>query len=276
MKYTEPQTELFWRIFYVLAAFMLTGLACMITIAPLIFIWLNPAPYMIPLLSIVALGGFGVYWFVNMFRQLFWKERHRSRYEMTATHLNGVTWRVEPGESVEQSVRLEAIEQVVFFPAIVRKTQPSPTVQIGRPTIDFCPMLAIMTADESVEILFDPRDLDQFERWIAYFHDQGTPLYYTPKWLYWIGANIATREERFLLFQQPDELIPFFYTGDIPADESTAATAWIEAYGIERQREGPHEAHYVKQAKIMKWTAIGTVLGIVLLAASMIGIAAFS
>lgn len=71
MKYTEPQTELFWRIFYVLAAFMLTGLACMITIAPLIFIWLNPAPYMIPLLSIVALGGFGVYWFVNMFRQLF-------------------------------------------------------------------------------------------------------------------------------------------------------------------------------------------------------------
>lgn len=276
MKYTEPQTELFWRIFYVLAAFMLTGLACMITIAPLIFIWLNPAPYMIPLLSIVALGGFGVYWFVNMFRQLFWKERHRSRYEMTATHLNGVTWRVEPGESVEQSVRLEAIEQVVFFPAIVRKTQPSPTVPIGRPTIDFCPMLAIMTADESVEILFDPRDLDQFERWIAYFHDQGTPLYYTPKWLYWIGANIATREERFLLFQQPDELIPFFYTGDIPVDESTAATAWIEAYGIERQREGPHEAHYVKQAKIMKWTAIGTVLGIVLLAASMIGIAAFS
>ncbi|STO07099.1 hypothetical protein [Exiguobacterium aurantiacum] len=276
MKYIERQTELFWRVFYVLAAIMLIGLAFMITIAPLVLIWLNPAPYMIPLLSIVALGGFGVYWFFNMFRQLFWKERHRSHYEITATHLDGVTWRVEPGESVEQSIRLGAIEQVVFFPAIVRKTQPSPTVPIGRPTIDFCPMLAIMTADESVEILFDPRDLDQFDRWIAYFHERGTPLYYTPKWLYWIGANIATREERFALLNEPDELIPFVYTGDIPTDEATAATAWIETYGIERQREGPHETHYVKQAKIMKWTALGTVLGIALLAASMLGIAAFT
>lgn len=276
MSYTERKTELFWWIFYIVAILMLISLSFAIMVAPLALIWYNPQPYLIPLLVIVALGGFGVYWFILTFRQLLWKERHRSHYEVTSTNLFGRTWRVEAEESIEQSIPLEKIERVVFFPAIVRKTQPSPTIPIGRPTIELCPMLAILTANESVEILFDMRDVHQFERWISYFHERGTPLFYTPKWLHWIGANIATRQERFELFNRPNELIPFRYTGNIAEDETAAAEAWIETYGADRQLEGPHEAYYMKQAKIRKWTAIGTVIGIVLIAASMLLIAALT
>lgn len=273
MVYQERQTDLFWRVFYVVGAIVLIGMMVAFAALPLILIFTNPKLWLIPLLSLTVLGGYGVYRFVNLFRQLFWKEWHHSHYAVTATHIEGVTYRHEPGESVEQSFPLDTIKQVVFFPAIVRKTQPSPTVRIGRPTVEYTPMLAIMTEADSMEILFDQRDLVAFEQWVQYFDERDVPLFYTPKRLYWIGANISTRRERFDMLRRPEEIIPFTYTGDLVADEQTAATDWVETHGSERLNEGPHEAYYVKQRKIMKWTFFGTIAGIALLAGSMIGIA---
>ncbi|UTT43339.1 hypothetical protein [Exiguobacterium aurantiacum] len=276
MKYEERPTEIFWRMFYVYGAIVLIGLSLALAVAPLALIAYYPVAWLIPLLVFVAIGGFGVYWFTSMFRRLFWKERHHSRYEVTATQIEGVTYRHEPGESVEQSLPLDAIQQVVFFPAIVRKTQPSPTVRFGRPTIEFCPMLAIMTEDDSMEILFDQRDLPAFEQWIQYFDERDVPLFYTPKQLYWIGANISTRWERFERLRRPEEIIPFTYTGNLVMDEQTAAGLWVETHGSERLNEGPHQAYYEKQRTIMKWTFIGTLIGIALLAGSMFAIAALT
>lgn len=276
MVYQERQTELFWRVFYVYGAIVLIGLSLALAVAPLALIYYYPVAWLTPLLVFVAIGGFGVYWFTNTFRRLFWKERHHSRYEVTATHIEGVTYRHEPGESVEQVFPLATIQQVVFFPAIVRKTQPSPTVRIGRPTVEYTPMLAIMTETDSMEILFDQRDLAAFEQWIQYFDECDVPLFYTPKRLYWIGANISTRRERFERLSRSEEIIPFTYTGDLVADEQTAATDWVETHGSERLNEGPHEAYYVKQRKIMKWTFFGTIAGIALLVGSMLAIAAFT
>jgi hypothetical protein len=276
MKYQERPTETFWRVFYVYGAIVLIGLSLALAVAPLALIYYYPVAWLIPLLVFVAIGGFGVYWFTNSFRQLFWKERHHSRYEVTATHIEGVTYRHESGESVEQSFPLNDILQVVFFPAIVRKTQPSPTVRFGRPTIEFCPMLAIMTEDDSMEILFDQHDLAAFEQWIQYFDERDISLFYTPKQLYWIGANISTRWERFERLRQPEEIIPFTYTGDIVTDEQTAAGLWVETHGSERLNEGPHQAYYEKQRMIMKWTFFGTLIGIALLIGSMFAIAALT
>lgn len=276
MIYNERPTELFWRIFYVYGAVVLIGLSLALAAAPLVLIYYYPVPWLIPLLVLVAIGGFGVYWFTNTFRRLFWKEQNHSRYEMTATSIEGVTYRHEPGESVEQSFPISAIRQIVFFPAIVRKTQPSPTVRIGRPTVEYTPMLSIMTKDDAMEILFDQRDLVAFDQWIKSFHEQGIPLFYTPKELYWIGANISTRRERFERLSRPEEIVPFVYTGDLVADEQTAATNWIETHGLERLKEGPHQAYYVKQSKIMKWSFFGTLAGIGLVVGSMLAIASLT
>ncbi|ERG67539.1 hypothetical protein [Exiguobacterium chiriqhucha] len=276
MSYQERQTELFWRVFYVVGAIVLIGMTVAFAALPLILIFTNPKPWLIPLLSLTVLGGYGVYRFVKLFRPLFWKERHHSHYTVTATRVEGVTYRHEPGESVEQSFPLDTIKQVVFFPAIVRKTEAAMPHPIRRRTIELCPMLAIMTEEESMEILFDPRDLVAFEQWIQYFDESDVPLYYTPKRLYWIGANISTRRERFDMLRRPEEIIPFTYTGDLVIDEETAVGLWIETYGSERSKEGLYQAYEAKQKNVKRWTAVGTLVGVGLLIGSMFAIAALT
>lgn len=276
MFYEERRTELFWQFFYVFAGALVIGLSLAVALFPVVLIFNYPVPWLIPLLSLTALGGYGCMWFTKMFYRLYWKERHLSRYEVDETHVKGITYRIEAGESAKQLFPLEDIKQVVFFPAIVRKTQPSPTMRGGRRTIEFCPMLVIMTEEDSMEILFDQRDLTSFEQWMTYFHEHGVPLFYTPKQLYWIGSGMSTRRERFERLQRPEEIIPFAYTGNLVTDEQTAAGLWVETHGSERLNEGPHQAYIAKQRKVMVWTAVGTLGGIVFLAASMLGIAALT
>ncbi|MFL9650186.1 hypothetical protein [Exiguobacterium chiriqhucha] len=273
MKYQERSTESFWRIFYIVGPIIIIGMTLAFAALPVILILMNPKPWLIPLLSLTVLGGYGVYRFLQLFRQLFWKERHQSHYEVTATYIEGTTYRHEPGESVEQSFPLDAIKQVVFFPAIVRKTEAAMPHPYRRRTIELCPMLAIMTDEDSMEILFDQRDLAAFEQWIQYFIGDSVPVFYTPKRLYWIGANIATRRERFDMLRRPEEIIPFTYTGNLVTDEETAVGLWIETHGSERLKEGPYQAYETKQKNVKRWTAVGTLVGVGLLIGSMFAIA---
>lgn len=276
MFYEERRTEAFWQFFYVFAGFSMIGLSFSIALFPLYLIFSFPKPWLIPLLSLTVIGGYGCMWFSKKFYRLFWKERHLSRYEVKNSNLEGITWRIEAGESVEQSFLLDQIEQVVFFPAIVRKTQPAPNTRIGKPTSELSPMLAIMTKEDSMEILFDARDIPEFEKWLIYFHERRIPISYTPKQLYWIGENLASRRERFELLSQPNETVPFFYTGDLAHDETAASQSWMEIHGADQLQVGPLQAFYVKRNKVMVWSGIGTLIGILLLVGSMLGIAAFT
>lgn len=127
-----------------------------------------------------------------------------------------------------------------------------------------------------MEILFDQRDLAAFEQWIQYFIGDSVPIFYTPKRLYWIGANIATRRERFAMLRRPEEIIPFTYTGNLVTDEETAVGLWTETHGSERLKEGPYQAYETKQKNVKRWTAVGTLVGVGLLVGSMFAIAALT
>ncbi|MCP6042750.1 hypothetical protein NL354_28285, partial [Klebsiella pneumoniae] len=64
MKYQERSTESFWRIFYIVGPIIIIGMTLAFAALPVILILMNPKPWLIPLLSLTVLGGYGVYRFL--------------------------------------------------------------------------------------------------------------------------------------------------------------------------------------------------------------------
>lgn len=261
--YNEPKTELFWKAAFYFIMIFLIVLGLTLTIFPL-WVWAEyQSIWVLTVIWLVPIGPFTLYHTWKMYKQYIWKEQHLSAYEMTDTHVRGISYRPEWDYGVTQELALDDVQEVVIAPYYVRRTLnsmgPRSIERYGIIIEELAPMLLFRTETERMEILFNAHDNPKVDEWLRFIQAKGLPLTYTPYRMYWLGNKAIQPEDRDEYFSKESDRIPYEVKGGWMKDELALNDEWqrVNAGGLRTSMSLKEFEETVKKKR--KW---GLIIGI--------------
>ncbi|WP_342527764.1 hypothetical protein MKY84_03450 [Chryseomicrobium sp. FSL W7-1435] len=245
---------------------ILLGLTFIIT--PL-WVWTEfQSIWILTIIWLVPVGVFILYQAWKIYKHYKWKEQHLSSYELTETHVRGVSYRPEWDYGVTQEFALSDIKEVVIAPYYVRRTLNSMgrrSIELHGPIIEeLAPMLIFRTETERMEILFDKHQNPKVDEWLQFIDEKGMNLTYTPYRMYWLGNKAIQPVDRDEYFNKESDRIPYEVKGGWMKDELALNDEWqrVNAGGLRTSMSIKEFEETVKKKR--KWSLIiGIPVGLV-------------
>ncbi|TFD94458.1 hypothetical protein [Jeotgalibacillus sp. R-1-5s-1] len=216
MYYQEPKTETFYSVAYVIMFGVAILFLGAVTLLPIVLFFIYQASWIWFIAWMTPLFGWLNWVTIRHAEKVFWKEKHHAHYEVRDGHFYGTTYRIEEKQRKrEHSFPLSDINRVVMLPYIIRiVTRPSREFydygNAPRTIKVTAPMIAVVTDNDLVEMLMAENDMTTIDQWVKYFEEQGVPISYSSKLLYYYAnKQWYSRTQRHQHLLNDENVVPF-------------------------------------------------------------------
>lgn len=216
----EQAAEPFWQVAVVVGLFFLAVIIAVAIGGPLLLMVKFWNPWLLFLLVVVAFGVWLLVKSVAAVRNMAWRARHRSSFELREAGIATTEWNTPGAESpVRRTIPLAAVTRVVASYRIVRRMI---LIENGGGTLtETAPVLHVLFEEggrqQITSIPFASHQDPAVDTWIAELRKRGVELGYTSRMLLWKEENYLSDEARLEYFATTGEVIPF-----------PAAGGWLE------------------------------------------------
>ena len=214
----EQAADLFWQVAAGVALFFLAVIIAVAIGGPLLLMLTFWNPWMLFLLVVVAGGVWLLVKTVAAVRNLAWRSRHRSSFEVREAGIETTEWNtLRAGSPVRRTIPFDAVTGVVASYRIVRRMiRVSRMILVrngGRTITETAPVLHVLFHQDGrrqiTSIPFTSHRDPGVDTWIAEFRKRGVELGYTSRALVWQDEKYLSDEARLEYFKTTGEVIPF-------------------------------------------------------------------
>ena len=256
----EQAAEPFWQAATVVGLFFLAVIIVVTVGGPVLLMLQFRNPALLFLLVIVACGVWLLVKTVAAVRNMAWRARHRSSFELSEAGIETTEWNaVGAASPVRRSIQWQAVTGVVASYRVLRRII---LVENGGGTLtQTAPVLHVLFNQDgrpqTISIPFAAHQDPGIDTWLAEFRKRGVELGYTSRLFLWKEENYLSDEARLEYFAATEEVIPFPESGGWLENTIRLESRWHqhvkELQGQAEQRDPALRGARLKPT-VLDWT----------------------
>ncbi|MET3949210.1 hypothetical protein [Arthrobacter sp. UYEF36] len=214
----EKAADLFWQVAAVVALFFVAVIIAIAIGVPILLMLMFWNPWLLFLLVMVAGGVWLLVKTVAAVRNMAWRSRHRSRFELRQAGIETTEWNTLGADfPVRRTIPFDSVTGVVASYRIVRRmVRVNRMIPMGngpRTITETAPVLHVLFHQDGrrqiTSIPFTSHQDPGVDTWIAELRKRGVELGYTSRFLVWQDEKYLSDEARLEYFKTTGEVIPF-------------------------------------------------------------------